>query len=468
MLDFCELPVDGNKFEQLIRELLFSKGYKVFWSGVGSDGGKDLLAIEQHVSILGEINKTWLIQCKHNAHAEKSVGISTLDDIIDSCTQHEADGYLLVCSTFPSSKVIERLESIKNNPKNVIDTAYWDGVTIERLLNTQNSWNIAQKFFPISANKLNISVNQTENPNYWIVNFNGYKFHLSNRIGSNCDYHFYSIKKRLSEIESIQLPRDQYIRLRAIYYDDKNGNYTWYLDYMYARDSKSILNIENIKAYLGNECVWEDGQVYNFDIISYQFFPFSDHFDIDHYDYYKPYISTFQQGNTRYPFYVKYSNRSTNYEIYEFHSIENKEKPFEKLINSFKKHKFLKVINSGNSNIEALDKFYFQHNWADIIKEYEINDDAFFSSYILVETNEKEKLFKMLKEIPLNIDHYFTVMKKFIFLPENRFNNKENSLYEIHFYISPYLIENKFKGRILMNDYLTEISTTLDKYKESN
>jgi hypothetical protein len=51
MLNFKELPVDGNLFEQLIREVLLSKGFRVFWSGKGTDSGKDLIAFENYTSI---------------------------------------------------------------------------------------------------------------------------------------------------------------------------------------------------------------------------------------------------------------------------------------------------------------------------------------------------------------------------------------------------------------------------------
>jgi hypothetical protein len=39
MLDFKELPANGEAFEQLMRELLFSYGMAVEWSGRGPDGG---------------------------------------------------------------------------------------------------------------------------------------------------------------------------------------------------------------------------------------------------------------------------------------------------------------------------------------------------------------------------------------------------------------------------------------------
>jgi len=111
MLDFTELSDDGQEFEQLIRELLFSLGFKVFWSGRGPDGGRDLLCLEERESIFHKDVRRWLVQCKHKARSQSSVGINDLDDIVDSCTQHDCEGYLLVTSTQPSSAVVQRLQT---------------------------------------------------------------------------------------------------------------------------------------------------------------------------------------------------------------------------------------------------------------------------------------------------------------------------------------------------------------------
>ncbi|TIF35175.1 hypothetical protein DI029_15655, partial [Legionella pneumophila] len=115
MLDFTELSDNGQDLELLIRELLFSIGYKVYWSGRGPDGGRDLVCIEENDSIFLKTSKKWLLQCKHKARSGNSVGIGDLDDIITSCVQHECDGYVLVTSTQPSSAVVSRLEKITSN-----------------------------------------------------------------------------------------------------------------------------------------------------------------------------------------------------------------------------------------------------------------------------------------------------------------------------------------------------------------
>jgi len=93
MLDFSEISTDGTQFELLLREILFSLNYHVVWSGVGADGGRDLLVREEIQSIFGRRSFTWLVQCKHFATSGRSVGVRDIDNVLDSCSQHSADGY---------------------------------------------------------------------------------------------------------------------------------------------------------------------------------------------------------------------------------------------------------------------------------------------------------------------------------------------------------------------------------------
>ncbi|CBJ50893.1 restriction endonuclease [Ralstonia solanacearum] len=234
MLDFKELATDGQDFELLIREILFREGFHVAWSGRGADGGRDLVCTESRQTILGSEAKRWLVQCKHFAHSEKSVGIADLDDIVTSAAQHRCSGYLLACSTFPSSAVVQRLEGIAANSEMRLSTNYWDAVQIERLLATPLMWRIAQRFFPVAATGFEIYA--TESPNRWVVNYKGYYFHLSNRVGSRAEGHLESIAARVADMEAINLPPDHHLRIRAVYYDDKNGGYVWYLDYLRPRE----------------------------------------------------------------------------------------------------------------------------------------------------------------------------------------------------------------------------------------
>lgn len=290
MLNFKELSTSGDEFELLVRELLYKKGMKVYWSGKGPDGGKDLLCVEDVPSNFKSTEKTWLIQCKHFAHSNRAVGVKDLDDIISSCHQHNATGFLLVCSTYPSSKVVERLEGITNNEKVQIIAEFWDGALIERELSTPQNWSIAQRFFPTSANESGWVISQTDIPNAWRVNYKGYYFHLANRIGSNASIHFESIVNRINEIEALRFPDGHFLRIRAIHYNDKGAEYSWYLDYLYPTEELMHKLPDELGRNLGHGYVLDDGQSYNFDIQVYSYNGYSDHFDIDHYDYYEKFM----------------------------------------------------------------------------------------------------------------------------------------------------------------------------------
>ncbi|GEM_PF-481285 len=300
MLDFRELSTSGTEFELLVREVLFAKGLDTTWSGVGSDGGKDLICIENINSVFGRSTRRWLVQCKHFAHANRSVGISDVDSIADSCAHHGAVGYVLATSTYVSSGLVGRLDGIAANSENRLLTAYIDGAMIERMLLSPALFHVAQRFFPVSASNHEWQVSRTDRPNHFIVNYKGYIFHLTNRIGSNPDYHFGTIRNRIEDIEKIDMPEGHLLRPRAFWYDDKNGGYSVHLDYMIPHGkSERPYSERSIARALGDGDVLEDGQFYNFDVITRRYIPTSDHYDPDHYNYYTPYIGSFLIGEGR-------------------------------------------------------------------------------------------------------------------------------------------------------------------------
>jgi len=293
VLDFTELSQDGQHFEQLVRELLFSLGHKVFWTGRGPDGGRDLLCLEERPSMFFTDTRRWLIQCKHKAHSQSSVGVKDLDDVIDSCAQHECEGYLLVTSTQPSSAVVQRLERITANPANRIVTACWDAVELERKLRSPAHWNIAQRFFPVSASGWKIYA--TDRPNHWSANFNGYYFHITSRIGSSCDRYLPEIEDKIAAYEELGLPPKHFVRMRSVFYDDKHGTFTWYLDYMHPHDESPVMSPEQIAQALGEDDIWN----HSHDVEVRHYSEFSDHYDPDHYDYYLENMGQFILGLPR-------------------------------------------------------------------------------------------------------------------------------------------------------------------------
>lgn len=117
MIDYTELPVDGILFEQLVRELLLREGFDVHWTGVGPDAGRDLIVTEKTIGGIAEFNRQWLVSCKHFANSKnsRSVGVSDVNGIVDACRTVNAQGFLLICTTQPSSALVTRLDDIQKN-----------------------------------------------------------------------------------------------------------------------------------------------------------------------------------------------------------------------------------------------------------------------------------------------------------------------------------------------------------------
>lgn len=474
LLNFKELGVDGQDFELLVRELLFLKGFQVYWSGKGPDGGQDLLCIEKRESFFAADEKKWLIQCKHNANSEKAVGVKDLDNILDSCEQHGADGYILVCSTYPSSSVVKRLEAITNNPKNNITAIYWDSVKIEQMLTTPQLWRVAQRFMPVSSESTTWKVYATENPNHWVVNYLGYYFHLTNRIGSNHEHHFDSINKRIEEIKNVDLPKKHFIRIRSVYYDDKNGCYVWYIDYMYPHNHSPKYSSAQLKGLLGDGYALDDGQLYRFEVLLRTYSEWSDHYDPDHYDYYTPYMRSYLTGTERNREYEEYREAIVANDELKNSLEKEKKEMFDTLVLKFDELEILKVIRACNACMEDLDKFSIQKNWEDVIEEFEIDTARFFSSWFFFDVKDENEFHKLISYIPQHINYHFRLTRSYIYLPNDDMSGSKldwdinEFLYELTLSIHPINVYNKFIARKNLNNYFKLVINAIDKYKEDN
>lgn len=470
MLDFKELSSSGKEFELLIREILFNKNYQVYWSGVGPDGGRDLLCIEEKESFFAPEKKRWLIQCKHNAHSNKSVSITDLDDIVDSCEQHDATGFILACSTQPSSAVVNRLESITNNPRNNITAIYWDYVSIERTLNTPHLWRIAQKFFPVSSESMKWSVFATEKPNHWVVTYKGYYFNLANRIGSSHEYYFESIEARISDIERIELSEKHFIRPRAVFYDDKNGCYTWYIDYMYPNGSEPEFTTAELKHKLGDGYALEDGQMYTFDVKCRAYLSSSDHYDPDHYDYYNKHMHKYLNGFEREQDWDAYFEAFSSKDALDKYFAVKRNEAFKEFSTKISNIDFIRIVRDENASMEYLDRFHMQRSWSELIKSLEIDSDRFFSIWFLLEVSDEQEFHKMISYFPLEFNCHFRLAKPYIYIPSESGDRSELSsdkevLYELTISLTPMVIANKFIAREMLNKYLNKLSGAIESYR---
>ncbi|HHT9843851.1 TPA: restriction endonuclease [Legionella pneumophila] len=309
MINFKELPKDGIRFEQLIRELLQSSGLKVHWTGVGQDGDRDLIAIESEKGPIDKFERTWLINCKHNAWSKKSVSVKDLSNIADACKSINAQGFLLTCSTQPTSSLVIRFKELSS--QNDIIFNYWDSIELERRLFLPESFSLIHRFFPKSFQKIGWKIYNTFSPSLWAARYKDYFVYLSCR----CAHVFpelKSVEEIFKIIEGISIPEKEvfekhYIRPRAIYFDDKHGQFTVYLDYLISEADKH--EIPNIKKRI-QEALDNNKNLYLSEFNDYSNClnwclmievcdQYDDKFDIDHRSYYQPYIRYFQYGSQR-------------------------------------------------------------------------------------------------------------------------------------------------------------------------
>lgn len=455
MLDFKELDVSGNDFEILIRELLYNMGLEVYWSGKGADGGKDLLCIEKPLSNFKTVEKRWVVQCKHNAHSRKSVSLNDLEDIVGVCDEHNATGYMLACSTYPSSALVKRFEQIQNN-KN-ITTAFWDYRTIERELLKPGNWNLVNMFFPKSMNNSKWRIS-TIAPDFWHANYDGNIFYMSARLGTNYNNFFEDIENVINMIKKVKVLKGCILRLRGAYFDEKNANCKLYIDYLIPEGDDKDENFLYSTVVRQFEKYGTIGGIsYEFDILTYRYNRHSDHFNVDHKDYYFPYIEIFKEGGIRYRNYI-YANPINNTEITE----ENIENDFRIFCDSWNRFKFIHVLNIKNAKIEFIDQFSEHFAWNNIFSNADYAVDNFFDVQIYFECDDFNKLKDIINCIPQSVDKHFELKKKYIVLPGYGLDEKEDSIYTINFSIHPALIVSKVQYRKLMNQYLREVSQALN------
>ena len=304
MIDFTELPEDGTAFEQLIRELLVIADLSPQWTGKGQDQGRDLIAEEEATGPLGRFRRRWLVQCKHNAHSARSVSRDEIGSVIDDCAQASAAGYLLACSTHPSSSTVQKLDEISRDRSGRLVTAVWDSVEIEKRLSEPRGFALAHIFFPQSMLKTPWKIYNMGSPSKWAAHYREYFIYLNSRIST----HFPSIsevEEIIRRLEQIQPKGEaELVRPRAIYFDDKHEQFVVFADYLVPRQAEPSLSPRDFDRILqdgsglrsDNTAEW---YMTYWDIKLARTNPWSDRYEVDDSGYYDPYLRNFEVGTFR-------------------------------------------------------------------------------------------------------------------------------------------------------------------------
>jgi energy-coupling factor transporter ATP-binding protein EcfA2 len=151
--DFAAL--DGETFEELCEDLFKAMGFvdpPPERSGRGPDGGRDLIVVEHRKSGVSGVSRPfrWLVQCKNPAESNRSVRPQDAGPILDKLSRHEANGYLLVTSTIPSSDLEADIMAIDRDVRYPVEATYW---ARPRLIDeVRKQRNVYEKYFG-SANR---------------------------------------------------------------------------------------------------------------------------------------------------------------------------------------------------------------------------------------------------------------------------------------------------------------------------
>ncbi len=126
---------DGDQFEDLVAEYFRElkkdsenniTNVKVLASGIGTDGGKDILVEFELSDEITVFKRTWIIQCKFHKGTISPSQINKIN-IPTLIHSHNATGYLLVCKSRPTSGITDLFERLNENCTNGYHYECWSG-----------------------------------------------------------------------------------------------------------------------------------------------------------------------------------------------------------------------------------------------------------------------------------------------------------------------------------------------------
>jgi hypothetical protein len=154
MIDFKEIPDDGEVWELFARDFLAETGFQIETSpDRGADAGKDFLVTERLVGKINSYPFRWLVSCKHFATSKKSVSEHDEPNIRERLESFRADGFLGFYSTLPSAGFNTRLLALRNEAK-IRDYRIFDSREIENRLISIGYSKLMMRYFPASYKRI--------------------------------------------------------------------------------------------------------------------------------------------------------------------------------------------------------------------------------------------------------------------------------------------------------------------------
>lgn len=152
-ISFDEIS-NGDQFEDLVAEYFRDlknesdnniTNVEVLQSGIGTDGGRDILIEFDLSDDIKIFKRKWVVQCKFHKDTISPSKIKTIN-IPTLIHSYNAAGYLLVCKTNPTSGLTELFERLSKECKDKYHYECWNGNQFINKLYVRE--NLHQQFFP--------------------------------------------------------------------------------------------------------------------------------------------------------------------------------------------------------------------------------------------------------------------------------------------------------------------------------
>lgn len=152
---------DGDHFEDLVaayfRELKNSdenniSNVEIKQSGVGTDGGRDILIEFDLSDDIKIFKRKWVVQCKFHNNTISPSRIQTIN-IPTLIHSYGASGYLLVCKNRPTSSLTDLFENLNSNCSHGYQYEIWNGNQFISKLYVKR--NLHAVYFPIYNDYIN-------------------------------------------------------------------------------------------------------------------------------------------------------------------------------------------------------------------------------------------------------------------------------------------------------------------------
>lgn len=139
---------DGQRFQDLVRQIGQQKGFGAKFNGVGPDAGLDIVFEETCVGNIYSYKIRWLVQCKDFSMSGNHVSELDVGCVYEKTIQHRCQGYLLASTTNLTAGLTQMLNALDWNSGGPIYVAIWDKTYLEAYLLMHEHAGVLHQFFP--------------------------------------------------------------------------------------------------------------------------------------------------------------------------------------------------------------------------------------------------------------------------------------------------------------------------------